>query len=231
MNAKNFDFKELVSRQLNALETNAFAVEQAYGLPPDAIRNVLRSKKSDGPSLSRALEIVEALGLSFQIGPKPAPTPLAPIHIDAGEFLAIPERAAQLAAGGGAVNGDDQVIGHLIFRKDWLKQHSIQADKATLVHVTGNSMAPCILDGDLVLIDTSVTEVPVLPPKRGKPIAIYAFHQDGTDRVKRLARPTADLLLIISDNPEFPPEVISGPRLKALNIIGRVRWFGHTIGI
>ncbi len=200
---------------------------KAFGKPDNAAIQGL--KRGSIPALDRVAAMAKALDLEVYLGPKRSKEPIPPLQLDAGEYMAIPERAAQLAAGNGAVNGNDQVIGHLIFRKDWLQRHSIQADKATLVHVTGNSMAPCILDGDLVLIDTRVTEIPVTAPKRGKPIPIYAFHQDGSDRVKRIARPTADLLLIISDNPEFPPEAITGPRLKALNIIGRVRWFGHTI--
>ena len=174
-------------------------------------------------------KLADVLDLELYFGPKRAVAPAAPLRIADGEFLPIAERAAQLAAGDGAINDHDLIIGHLIFRKDWLSHHGIVAAKATLARVKGNSMAPCILDGDLVLIDTRETEIPVRELKRGKLSPVYAFHQDGADRVKRIARPTADLVMILSDNPDYPPEVVTGARLKAMNIIGRVRWWGHTV--
>ena len=187
-------------------------------------------KRGSAPRLDNLLSVCEALGLDVHIGPRAVPAPLASLRIAEGEFVPIPERAATLAAGAGAVNDQDHVIGHLIFRKDWLSRHGIVAEKAALARVKGNSMAPCILDGDLVLIDTRETDIPVRELKRGKQSPIYAFHQDGDDRVKRIARPTADLAMILSDNPEYPPEAVTGTRLKAMNIIGRVRWWGHTVG-
>lgn len=238
MNDADFDFPKLVKDRIAALQTTPFAVEQAHDLPPDAIRNVIRnsmklkqSSKSDGPTLSRALEIARALGLEFRIGPPREPATLQPLQIAEGEFVPIPERAAQLAAGDGHVNDGDLIIGHLVFRKDWLQRLGILAEKASLARVTGNSMAPLIRDSDLVLVDTQdrAKEVPVRPMKPGKAASIYVFHQDGGDRVKRIARPTDEMTLILSDNPEFPPEVLTGPRQRALNIIGRVRWWGHTV--
>jgi hypothetical protein len=66
-------FGEMVERRLKALNTNAFSVEKAHGLPLDAIRNVTRSEKRSGPTLVRAEEICDALGLEFYIGPPRIP--------------------------------------------------------------------------------------------------------------------------------------------------------------
>lgn len=63
-------FSDLIEQRLLELNSNAFAVEQAAGLPADAIRNVIRSKTKDGPTISRAREICDALGLDFYIGHK-----------------------------------------------------------------------------------------------------------------------------------------------------------------
>ena len=63
-------FSELVAKRLKELNTNAYSVERRANLPPDAIRNVIRSSKKSGPTLSRAQEICEAIGLELIIGPE-----------------------------------------------------------------------------------------------------------------------------------------------------------------
>lgn len=63
-------FNDLIKAQLSALNLNTFSAENAAGLPPDAIRNVLRSEKQSGPTLARTKEICDALGLEIIIAPK-----------------------------------------------------------------------------------------------------------------------------------------------------------------
>lgn len=60
-------FNDLIIQRLAALDLKVFAAETKFGLPPDAIRNVLRSEKQSGPTLTRAKEICDALGLSITI--------------------------------------------------------------------------------------------------------------------------------------------------------------------
>jgi phage repressor protein C with HTH and peptisase S24 domain len=35
-------------------------------------------------------------------------------------------------------------------------------------------------------------------------------------------------MMLISDNPDYPPELRQAADLKAMTIIGRVVWWGHT---
>lgn len=82
-------------------------------------------------------------------------------------------------------------------------------------------MIPTIQDGSLVLVHMAECEV--------SNAGIYVFNRAGETCVKRVVpatkgddgRPTT--LVITSDNNEYPPEVVSGPALNDIRIIGRVR--------
>lgn len=213
-------FADVITQRLKALNTNAFAVETRAGLPPDAIRNVIRSRKKDGPSLSRAKEICDALGLEFYFGPPRATGPVATIILGNEDFTAVPRYDARLSAGPGADNGDAQVVEKLAFRRDWLTRMGVSPTAAVLVPVSGDSMAPTLHDGDLALIDTNRKAV-----RTGQ---VYALTDlDGSTRVKRLDRlPTG--LILRSDAPTHPAEFRPIPDAARVAIIGQVVWSGHT---
>lgn len=223
-------FAEMVDQRLKALNTNAFAVENAAGLPPDAVRNVLRSVKKDGPSISRVKEICDALGLDFYFGPPREVGPITQVTLDGADYASIALHEASLSAGPGIANGCSNVIDHLAFRKDWLTRLGVSADQACLARVIGDSMFPTLSPNDMVLIDTRHKEPPIRArgDKDKRRSSIYAFVQDGEARVKRIERPEHDLLILLSDNPDCAPEALTGARATALHIIGKVVWWGHT---
>lgn len=221
---------ELIEQRLKALNTNAFAVEKEHGLPPDAIRSVLRGLKKSGTGLNNAQQICEALGLELYIGPPRDTGPVEQVILDGQEFAQVPLHKASLAAGHGADNGTETIVDHLAFRRDWLKRIGVAASKAVLARAQGDSMQPSIHDGDLVLIDTSRREISIRSrtPSDQRPAPIYALLDGGGARVKRLEQPEPGIIMLLSDNPAFPPEILTGPKAAALNIIGKVMWWGHT---
>lgn len=89
-------------------------------------------------------------------------------------------------------------------------------------------MEPTICDRDLVLIDTTATRLPEAPRQRGdnRRRPIFTLLDEGTARIKRVDRLDADHLLLLSDNPDFQPEVRP---VSAIQPIGRIRWSGHTV--
>ncbi len=91
-------------------------------------------------------------------------------------------------------------------------------------------MAPTVVEGDMVLIDTSRADPPVRErPKTDKRRSpIFAIRENGEARIKRIERPAADRVILLSDNPEFAPEVLTGAEVAGLSIIGKVVWWGHT---
>ncbi|MDN5785709.1 XRE family transcriptional regulator [Pseudorhodobacter sp.] len=150
-----------------------------------------------------------------------------PSFDDPSDFAPIRVYDAELAAGDGATNGDAAMIGHLAFRRDWLKRLGVSASAAIIARARGDSMAPTFHDGDVVLIDQGRAQPPAKPraPEDQRAPAIYAILDDGQARIKRLAFATSDTLAVLSDNPIFPPEFRP---LQSLTILGQVMWWGHT---
>lgn len=192
----------------------------------------MRSARSDDKRYSyQALErLAEVLGLECYFGPPRDTGPVETVILDGAEFAHVPLHQAALSAGAGAENGHESVIEHLAFRRDWLTRIGVSPSNAVLARAQGDSMSPCIHNEDLLLIDRSKNDAPVRPrtPADRRPSPIYAILQDGQARVKRIERPEQGLIMLLSDNPAYAPEVLSGPKIETLDIIGKVMWWGHT---
>ncbi|WP_459901713.1 S24 family peptidase [Desulfobaculum senezii] len=94
---------------------------------------------------------------------------------------------------------------HVAFRRDWLHQKGNLNTMRSII-ATGNSMAPSIHDGDVVLIDQSQRKVEV-----GK---IFAVKLDDDVLLKRLEREPGHIILCSDNQDNHRPISIS---LKALN--------------
>lgn len=95
----------------------------------------------------------------------------------------------------------------------------IKPEHAQVLQAKGDSMAPTIADGALVIVDASVNHF------TGS--GIYVFSLGGQVRLKRLAIPSDGGLLIISDNEKLYPREDLGPaQLDDLDfrIHARVGW-------
>ena len=90
----------------------------------------------------------------------------------------------------------------------------------TAYQVEGDSMAPTLREGDLVLVDTAEAH----PSRDG----IYVLEIDSKLAVKRLSiNPATRMVTISSDNNSYPPFPNCDPAL--LHTIGRVVWLGRAI--
>lgn len=173
------------------------------------------------PSVDRAKEIAEALGLEFYIGPPRETGTIYTTRIDHEDFAAIPRVDARLAAGPGAENGDVSLDGALAFRQDWLRERDIAPSQACLLRVSGDSMSPTLHDGDLVMIDERRTQI------RNR--HVYALIDiDGAARVKRVELVPDQLILLTSDNPAHTSDVRTGPDMNRLRILGEIVWSAHA---
>ena len=214
-----------VAERLSALGTNAFAVENAAGLPADAVRSILRGGKKAGTTLNRAQDVCNALGLELYIGPRRDSGPVQVIDREA-EYAHIPVHDAMLAAGSGVLNGNEEIIDFLAFRRDWLRRIGLDPARAVIARATGESMQPCVWDGDLVLIDRSRTDLPIHPkPERARRAPVFALLDDGQAKIKRAWLVEPSLAMLLSDNPDYAPTFA---RTDNLSIIGKVVWWGHT---
>ncbi|WP_083545489.1 S24 family peptidase [Sulfitobacter alexandrii] len=217
MTHRRIDFSAIVTSRLAELEQNAYAIENKYGLPADAIRNVSRGDKNAGPRLKRVEEICDALGLEIYIGP-PRPD-LAEAQKVGADFARIPRYDARLAAGPGALNSEELPSSSLAFRTDWLARIGVNPRHCCIVGVTGDSMEPTLYDGDLVMIDRKV--------QSWRTNRLFAFvNADGDAQVKRV-RVLDTAIVLQSDNRDVDPVVVSGRDADQLTIIGQVVWAGH----
>lgn len=140
---------------------------------------------------------------------------------DGEEYSLIRRLDLDISAGSGLIPVENGQTERLAFPRSWLMRNQVSADLSALVRVKGDSMAPGIPDGSLVLIHVAEMFV----EREG----IYAFNRDGASFIKRLipmgstkgGRPTG--LVILSDNPAYPPESISGDTMNEIRVVGRVR--------
>jgi phage repressor protein C with HTH and peptisase S24 domain len=135
-----------------------------------------------------------------------------------GEFVYIPQMGGRISAGGGLVP-DNTVEMKIAFRKEWIQRRG-DPSNMTLIKVSGDSMEPTLLSGDMVLINRSRN---YLDPQGG----IYAIAVDDVIMIKRLqAEYPEKKVKIISDNGKYSTIEADIDQVK---INGKVIWFGREL--
>jgi phage repressor protein C with HTH and peptisase S24 domain len=159
-----------------------------------------------------------AYGLSPDWLEAGAGSPYMPAHSGEAEgVVMVPKVSAKLCAGGGSHLTDDDVLERLPFREDWLRRRG-SARAMVLMDVFGNSMEPEIREGDVVLVNTTATDI-----YAG---GIYAVGVEDTVMVKRIEKRPGTLVLL-SDNKEYEPVQLRGEEIDSVRIIGKVAWIGR----
>lgn len=88
------------------------------------------------------------------------------------------------------------MIGRLAFRKGWLRKQRINAKKASIIEVLGDSMEPTLEDGCIILVDHQ--RLALASQK------IFVVRVDDGVLIKRAVRSNRRWRLV-SDNPEYKP--------------------------
>lgn len=133
------------------------------------------------------------------------------------EFKEIFKVKARLCAGSGSFETDEGIEEYLLFPSEWLARKG-SADKMVLMEIFGNSMEPEIKDGDTILVDQSQQEI-----LAG---AVYAVGIEDTIMVKRIEKRPKSLVLL-SENPSYPPIFFKEKEMNSVRIIGRVIWISR----
>ncbi len=137
---------------------------------------------------------------------------------DPSLFLSLPLYDLEVAAGAGSsLDGPENVITTLAFRRDWLAHEGLHSSKLLLVRVAGDSMEPTIYDGGTILVDRAQSRV--------KNEKIYFFRHGSEGYVKRL-RKAGDRIIVASDNRAYPEWAAP---VDELIIIGRVVWAARKL--
>jgi len=212
-------FSDLIRDRLTELRLNAFAAENAAGLPPDAIRNVLRSEKQSGPTLARTKEICDALGLEIRIAPKHIMAALneadfrnadGPDAAAPAGFLTLPWAEQSLGAGSAPV----------CFSRSWLEAHSLNIDFLQAVLPDEVDIAGVPSEDVLAVVDT----------RSGlrKGHGLWCYRVPGLIRVAHLTF-AGDVTVVHPSRPEMEPEIIEGPVSQVMSLYGKVVWLGQSI--
>jgi phage repressor protein C with HTH and peptisase S24 domain len=135
------------------------------------------------------------------------------------EYTYLPRAVARIADGRRQMIRSEQVVDALAFKTDWLRKRLAATPlNLILLEVNGDSMAPTLRDGDLILVD--------LGEPRFKQDGLYVLRHDGELIVKRVQRGARGELIIRSDNPAYPPTAVSRGRI---GVIGRVIWIASRV--
>ena len=138
--------------------------------------------------------------------------------VTSNEFVEIPRFSDKISAGGGLIPINDVEI-KVAFRKDWIRRKG-DPEKMSLISVSGDSMYPTLMAGDLVLINHNQNH---LDPQGG----LYAIALGDVILIKRLQMlyPSGKVR-ITSDNQKYDSFDLLQEDVK---INGRVIWFGREL--
>ena len=138
------------------------------------------------------------------------------------ELALVPIINVEASAGHGALAAMESTSAQFGFDEKWLRRlTSSKASNLSIIGVLGDSMEPTLHDGDEVMIDLADGQARLRD-------GIYVLRMDDMLSVKRIAiEPQGKRVSVLSDNPTFPSW--RGLERRALNIVGRVLWFGRAL--
>lgn len=137
------------------------------------------------------------------------------------DLIMIPRVSARLCAGTGSLETDDNIVGMYAFRAEWILKKG-NTKRMVLMDVTGDSMAPDIKHGDIVLVDQSKTDI------YGH--GYYAVGVEDSIFIKELDMQPGSMILR-SLNPRYEDIKVSigDEHAASVRIIGRVLWVGREL--
>lgn len=214
---------------------------QDVGLGDNLIRQYLRGGM---PGLDKVVRICEAKGVSIRwlalgLGEKfsnegdaspgeVAARSVASARVRAylvgegrpqGDFVYLPKYSVKAHAGGGFAVESEQIVNYFAFQTAWFEKNvGIAPTCAALIEVRGDSMTPVLLDGELVIVDTSCDAF--------KDDAIYVLQYSGALRIKNVRRRLDGKIEIKSANEGYGLELLTEQEAEAgtITIVGRARW-------
>jgi phage repressor protein C with HTH and peptisase S24 domain len=116
----------------------------------------------------------------------------------------------------GAGVNSPQLVDHVAFGEDWLRDAGLDPETMALVQVVGDSMLPTFGDGDLVLVDAG--------KRRLAEEGIFAVRQEQHLIVKRLQVMLSGELYIQSDNEAYSTQIVPKEAVDEIPVVGRVVW-------
>jgi phage repressor protein C with HTH and peptisase S24 domain len=219
------ELNERLKKAREALGISKSELARRAGCDPSAI-NHLESGKTKSLSGKLAVNIPRVLGisavwLSEGKGEMKSPSPMRFRAVQTSETaIDVPVMNAIGSMGiGKPLPEHDAVVDHVRVARQWvsLMFPSISnAKNLAVIAACGDSMRPTFDDGDMLLVDTGVTEIKI--------DAVYVLALGDELYIKRLQRRPDGAFLMISDNRQYDPYPISDIGKQELRVLGRVLW-------
>ena len=137
------------------------------------------------------------------------------------EFTHVRRVAVKFSNGTGKVIYYEEDDPPLAFRADFLRSAGIPQGDAVVVEAEGISNEPKILDGSIVLVNSSDRE-----RLNGD---FFAYRYDGELMIKRLQELPGIGILATSENPNFKPKQRVYSHGDDFEVIGRAIWTGAML--
>jgi phage repressor protein C with HTH and peptisase S24 domain len=213
---QKFDLKKEIGDRIRLIRGNQTQEEfaQKLGIHKDQI-----SRYERGVTLPRS-EVLEKISEFGEFMPEAAPGHyfVKEEGQPDSEFVYIPWVSGKMSAGGGLIP-DKTVEFHLAFRRDWITKKG-DPSHMSLIKIKGDSMAPTLLSGDIVLIDHSRQGI---DPDGG----IYALNMEESIMIKRVQRsPQTAKLKISSDNNYYDSFEMEPDQIR---VNGKIIWFAREL--
>ena len=201
------------------------------GLPVNSVSRMRRGEHEPGVFDVIDLAAKTGVDLLWLAGlekgePKPPEPPRNTVSID--------ELNIEAAAGAGRFQDQVELVQGIEFPRVFVQKLGLSEKHLKFLRVKGESMAPTISEGALLLLDTreqghKLPAVRKPSARRKSPPEIYVFnHGDLGYRVKRIETLDDRSAYLVSDNmAEHPPELID--RNSPITIIGRVAWWDNRL--
>jgi phage repressor protein C with HTH and peptisase S24 domain len=141
----------------------------------------------------------------------------------------IPMFDVEAAAGLGRIPDEFETTSLLPFPTAMIENLGGSPWTVRAIRARGDSMAPTIIAGALILVDRSQRTVPKTSQRLSRFDDIFVFFQPSEGlRLKRLREDDSDVV-VMSDNPDHNVEVIRRKHLDGLKIIGRAIWWDNRL--
>jgi hypothetical protein len=195
-----------------------------YDISPSYLSQLLNNSCRFGEKAARSLE--DKIGLSEDALDQNSESRLSIIevwettdHLPDRSFALVPQLPINSKFNGDALVQGNELLPSLAFRGDWLKKRNVTSRaKLRTCTMRGDAMEPHLQNDDTVLIDIGQTIV--------QDNQIYVIRYGNDVRINRLSKRFDGGLLIRSDNPHYPDEILTASEAATLQILGKMLWRG-----
>lgn len=147
----------------------------------------------------------------------------SPDDDDVGNHDFIPKYDIQAMGGNGSFELAPKILSYVTFDKTWFEKYAPPNSVLHAIDVNGDSMAPTLNAGDMVIVNTNTVSIEDALSQGG----IFVLSVRGDFKVKRLQPMIDGSLRMISDNPRYQDEIIPKDVLESdVYIQGHVIWVG-----